>query len=653
LILRALSEIETGELKSFAQLSDKDKGLLQARLFPEISLTLSRALLDGDFFALSDLHRLQLLQGMGFETTEVQELLAKAHQTPHEKTREFKRDLLLHFFKPAPLIVSETDRLMKDRAEMLKLIQENPQAIESGIYPRDFISFLMVRFFPTPHHMRNERQRFSDEWNRQVSMAPHLKRIEELQKKWDRETDEARRTEIAAAIEAELVIIEESFLQFPLELGSDAQTLAAFLYGFTPQSLSDWRRVGLAAASGFAFATAFRLFGWRAMMIVSLPLGYWSLQSLEETWQLLHQATQTDDLLSRQEAWQRLGRITSDATAGAFGFRLQFASLDWGRAVRLRQLNRLHHKRQRLLDQRRTIISEIKTIDLRIQNARQTLLTATPDEATQLTKEIIFLEKHRSDLSTLSDRSGSVLLDTWRSFFRLSARSLELLTPVRSLRRHQFDPALKWSQAVEKHHRLGLGRIQLLEQELAERGQKLIHQQGIADISPYGMRWRLKALYRDVDRFNKHQREGLDLWRNGLAEANSELAHRGSQVYLNTLLSKLKSLLELDRAFIKADPRASSTDRMGMHLETFIDDQVSDALRRRSAPETSGLEAHQAARTMMRDLHSHLRAEVRVARQLLEKQPREWLTSAQIHQIEQVEREWFRLTMQTFTQNQP
>lgn len=397
---------------TYYQLEEDERNLFAGRLFPELSIASARALIERRFFEISEADRMGILNELFPDDISAAQKFSDFRLVRFDSppaVREFHSNLLHAYFKnlenrkhsqPESLQLLSGIHLPwigKERDEMRALIEQHKGEIQTGIYPSWLIEALMVRFYPSEDHLKNEGLRFSNEWKRRRLMENSLEEIADLQKKG---------TENAALIAEKVQKLNAELASTGIDPQSEATLLAAFTYGLTPKNWHDLKGIGKAFGVGFAFVVVTRFVGWKAVSLfiftdtglrfmtaeyfsdsgeplnldkgISTPIGLWTARSMQDSMNLIHRLVRDSDPEDRLNAAADLGRFARDAIAASLGAAAANITLDFARTKRIQKIRGMER--------------EIRELKLRIEDNRR-LIESLQSKLEVVQKELADLER--------------------------------------------------------------------------------------------------------------------------------------------------------------------------------------------------------------------------------------------------------------------
>lgn len=430
----ALDQIESyrwvtlnAEDYAYLRLPEKARNLLAARIFPELNLRLSRAILEMSFFSLKDSERVEIIdllfsdpqkaqaiftriQLLGTHPLDVAEIHIQLMKAAAERLIPPKpRALASRTFDSDqdPTDGVELPLIGPAQEEMQIQIELHKGEIDSGWYPQSLIESLMVDVYPTPNHIENEMKHFWSEWNRQKFLEINRAEIDRLKSALAKASTDAERTELKSQLEAAINLKNSKMAHVVFDPNSQASILGAIAYGITPDSWTDVKGMAKAAGIGLVFVVAVRLFGPKRVAVVligdtfarlvtssylndntenfltedlgkgySTWLGLWTAESLQGLARLISRAQQTGDIdqqeliEDRLNAFQSLGEFGRDTAVMGFTTWGANVALPWERLSRVRLIQRYQERIAKYEAQKIEVQNRIKELKVEIERLR-------------------------------------------------------------------------------------------------------------------------------------------------------------------------------------------------------------------------------------------------------------------------------------------
>jgi len=600
----------------YYELEEEERSLFAARLFPELPLADSKVLIERRFFDISEADRIGILNELFLDDIQAAQKFSNLQGVNIDSpasVREFHYDLLKTYFKNLSRRAKPKEdslRLMSgeklswiegSRNEMRELIEKHREEIQTGIYPSWLIEDLMIRFFPTEDHLKNEGLRFSNEWKRRKLLETSLAEISELQKQ-----GESAAPLIAEKIEK----LNAELIGTGIDPESEATFLAAFAYGLTPKSWKDWRGMGKAFGIGFAFVVVTRFVGWKAVSLfiftdtglrfitaeyfsdsvgdldlnrgISTPIGLWTAKSMQDSMSLVHRLIGSQDPEERLDAAADLGRLTRDTIAASLGAAAAGLTMDFARTRRIQKIRGMEREIRELksrIEYNQSLIqslqSKLEVLQREIADLESAKLGGTPDGISKQTMKNDVLRKISQLEGEAAAAYQSRLAFYSRQLFAEVLRVVDFVLPLKSkvagIKHEGF--LTRWSRRKS----LGIRQYEMQISKLESAIAKVDRANFLAETSPN--KWtepfdykRLRAAYKkylsDQNALSRHLGDSETLRSAGDFEGFLKSLEKAG----DGLAFQVKDLEGL-RASMR-DPRSSFSDRGIQALDRWIQENV-------------------------------------------------------------------------------
>ncbi len=521
---QALAQIEdsqwvTLKSESFSYFTLKDNGrrILTARLFPDLNFRTARALLEKRIEDVSEEERQMLFSilpdGDHFSLEWLNQVSALKDSLIHLKFHKEIVDSYLTRLKPdeLPTTITLADgtvvpRIEKVRDDMRLLIASHQKDIDPGIYPRWLIEELMVRFYPTPEHLEQERARGHQETERQKLLDEHDRKTQSLREQLQSTKSLSESELLKKQLAEEQTALDLQLLSYPIDPDSDFQLLSAFNYGLTPHSASDYWRLTKVAGVGFAFILTARFAGARTVALVLATdagirvtvasqldpnnLGFLDLDLTSRVWSpglMMAQGLQSQGLTlsalfnpenpeQRLKAAHDLGLLVQESAAGLVvgGGSASLARLSrLQKFQKVRRLNRQIDYWKRSIERNQTLISEVDQLmtanQKRITELKSMKLDKT-EEFTRLQNDLTSLSIRKDQLAGFSQSSRTKIGFYMAQVYGLSLQLLQFSVPWLKGKSFAKLPGERWTDQFRASRMRG---IRHFENEIRIRQQKI------------------------------------------------------------------------------------------------------------------------------------------------------------------------------------
>jgi hypothetical protein len=355
---------------SYYELGDEHRNLFCARSFPDLNLKYARALIELQFFSLTESERFQIAKEIYTSSDDLLEYsgrYSKLDLSREEQVQAFHEILVLDYFKartaPPLNLIDLTTRPLLDGRRLpdieLSRAKKARSLLEEYKEPsvlNELKDWWAIEFAPYDGFWRDESARFLDQWKRRELIRDQRLKITELEKKFEKAETDSERIQIAGEVSKILG-------DFPSDPESPAVFLATFLSGATPRHADE-------------IVSSVKMFGLGCVFFViskfttgKVALSIVGLLGLRDIYRTGRKLAEAKTLFDRLQATEDLGKMTKDLISMGAGFGVAARTIDFSLIVRLRKMDSLRERIRKCDRQIEIRKAEIDTLTKQLASA--------------------------------------------------------------------------------------------------------------------------------------------------------------------------------------------------------------------------------------------------------------------------------------------
>ncbi len=468
--------------------------LLLAKIFPDLHLNQSQALIEQRLFALPERERTSL----ALQITPAGEALTILGRESYEKRIEDPAALRNLHANWVKLYLEErhpaTEEIVRPEDEMTVVLTDGeaaPKAILTAQAEKrrmqnyldryaeshslgSLTQFFALNFVPSPDFWVHEQLRFQDSWRRRARDVANLQSLRDIQL----QAEKARTPEERDAWDKRFQEESENILSIwqmdPAEDASSPSVYAATLsYSSLPHSGDDWKTAGKKVLQGAGIAVLSAYVDPKLLLLLTLsdtglrlgtasymspggsldlsrgystPLGLWTAEFFISNGLALQNLTDENaDFLSRLESANRLGSTAGDVAfmsagaVGSYAIASRFTSLP--EILRTRRLERIERKIHRTKERIRLLRNQESALQKEISRLDGEIATESQAFGTQTkTYKRLSAQRDLMNREAAAMRVGHIGLESRARFLvkqslRLAFGVVEFVTQIRAVLR--------------------------------------------------------------------------------------------------------------------------------------------------------------------------------------------------------------------------